>query len=155
MQESEELPADFTTLFDHNLYKYDTDLIPDAVGLYKRLNIKHKTLSLIAPQFDVPLPPLQPAVFMPCMRELPPPSLDLFDLDQHFASEKLLLAQLTNKCTDDDLEYFVREAGEVCRVHVCVRDCVNVCGCHCIHEANNDIHAYTIVRTYVCAVGLK
>ena len=36
-----------------------------------------------------------------------------FDLDEHFASERLRLAQLTNKCTDDDLEFYVRESGEV------------------------------------------
>jgi intraflagellar transport protein 52 len=113
LQETEELPVDFTTLFDHTLFKYDTHLIPEAVKLYERLNVKHEALSLIPPQFEVPLPPLQPAVFMPCMRELPPPALDLFDLDEHFSSEKLRLAQLTNKCSDADLEYFVCEAGEI------------------------------------------
>lgn len=113
LQETEELPLDFTVLFDHTLYKYDTNLIPQAVKLYERLNVKHEPLSLIPPQFEVPLPPLQPAVFMPCMRELPPPSLDLFDLDEHFSTEKLRLAQLTNKCTDKDLEYFICDAGEI------------------------------------------
>jgi hypothetical protein len=39
--------------------------------------------------------------------------LDLFDLDEQFSSEKHRLAQLTNKCTDKDLEYFVCEAGEI------------------------------------------
>ena len=37
-------------------------------------------------------------VFPPAFRELPPPKLDLFDLDEHFTSEKARLAQLTNKC---------------------------------------------------------
>ena len=41
------------------------------------------------------------------MKDLPPPGLDLFDLDEQFASEKIKMAQLTNKCTDDDVEYFV------------------------------------------------
>ena len=113
LQEGEELPVDFTQLFDHGLFKYDTDLIPAAVSLFPKLNVKHIPISLIPPQFEVPLPPLQPAVFMPCMRELPPPALDLFDLDEAFSSEKLRLAQLTNKCNDDDLEYFVRESGEI------------------------------------------
>ena len=36
-----------------------------------------------------------------------------FDLDEHFASERLRLAQLTNKCNDDDLEYYVKESGEI------------------------------------------
>merc|ERR1711991_1164784 len=40
-------------------------------------------------------------------------ALDQFDLDEHFASKRIRLAQLTNKCTDDDLDYLVREAGDV------------------------------------------
>ncbi|KAJ1555615.1 Intraflagellar transport protein 52, partial [Cladochytrium tenue] len=80
--ESEELPKDFTTLFDLKLFKFDTGLMPEAMKLY---------------EFETPLPPLQPAVFPPALRELPPPSLDLFDLDEQFASEKVRLAQLANK----------------------------------------------------------
>jgi intraflagellar transport protein 52 len=158
LQESEELPVDFTQLFDHQLFKYSTDVIPEAVALYDQLNVKHEQLSLIPPQFEValpplpaavflpmtassshyqhsctvpdhppspplqvPLPPLQPAVFMPMMRELAPPALDLFDLDAEFSSEKLLLAQLTNKCTDEDLDYYVRESGEVMGVSTLIR----------------------------------
>jgi len=49
-------------------------------------------------KFETPLPPLQPAVFAPVLKDLPPPALDLFDLDENFASEKVRLAQLTNKC---------------------------------------------------------
>ncbi|CAE7234509.1 Ift52, partial [Symbiodinium pilosum] len=52
-------------------------------------------------------------VFPPCLREPPPPSLDLFDLDEQFASERVRLAQLTNKCTDDDLDFYIRQAGEI------------------------------------------
>jgi len=71
-------------------------------------------LSLTPPSFECPLPPLQPAVFLPHIREPPPPALDQFDLDEHFASERLRLAQLTNKCGgDDDLDYYVKEAGEI------------------------------------------
>jgi intraflagellar transport protein 52 len=62
------------------------------------MHVKHEPLTLIPPQFEVPLPPLQPAVFMPPMRDLPPPALDLFDLDAEFETEKSRLAQLTNKC---------------------------------------------------------
>lgn len=122
LQEGEELPVDFTQLFDHSLFKYDTNVIPEAVKLYDKLNVKHEPLSLIPPQFEVPLPALQPAVFMPTMRELPPPALDLFDLDEHFSNEKLRLAQLTNKCSDGDLEYFVRESGEILGVSDKIRE---------------------------------
>ncbi|KAL7752326.1 hypothetical protein RI367_002372 [Sorochytrium milnesiophthora] len=113
LQESEELPKDFTTLFDHALFKFDLTLVPQAIRLYDELRLKHEPLALIQPQFETPLPPLQPAVFPPIVREIQPPPLELFDLDDHFASPQVKLAQLTNKCTDDDLEYYIREAGEV------------------------------------------
>ena len=44
LQESEDLPADFLTLFNHKLFKFDTDLIPDALKLYNLLDIKHEPL---------------------------------------------------------------------------------------------------------------
>jgi len=44
---------------------------------------------------------------------LPGPPLDLFDLDECFSSEKVRLAQITNKCNENDLEYYVRECGEI------------------------------------------
>lgn len=37
-------------------------------------------------------------VFQPAFRDLRPPMLDLFDLDETFSSEKVRLAQLSNKC---------------------------------------------------------
>ncbi|KDO28940.1 hypothetical protein SPRG_05813 [Saprolegnia parasitica CBS 223.65] len=113
MQEGEELPKDFTKLFDNSLFKFDTSLIPEAVALFKELGVKHEPLTLIPPQFECPLPPLKPAVFPPILREPPPPALDQFDLDEHFASESLRLAQLTNKCSDDDLEYYVKESAVI------------------------------------------
>jgi len=113
LQESEEVTKDFTTLFDDGLFKFDTSLIPEVVTMYDQLDVKHEPLSLIPPQFEHPLPPLQPAVFPPSLREPPPPALDLFDLDDQFASDKVRLAHLANKCNDDDLEYFIKEAGDV------------------------------------------
>jgi intraflagellar transport protein 52 len=113
LQESEEVNRDFTKLFDDKLFSFNTDLIKPAIDLYKDLRIKHEPLSLIPPQFETPLPPLQPATFPPALREPPPPALDQFDLDEHFASKRIRLAQLTNKCTDSDLDYFVREAGDI------------------------------------------
>ncbi|CAN0507516.1 unnamed protein product, partial [Scytosiphon promiscuus] len=37
------------------------------------------------------------AVFPPIVRDPPPPALDRFDLDEHFASDRIRLAQITNK----------------------------------------------------------
>lgn len=113
LQENEPLPRDFTQLFDDSLFKFDTDLIPEGVKLYQQLGVKHEPLTLIHPQFETPMPALQPAIYAPCLREPPPPALDLFDLDEQFASEKMRLNMLTNKCTDEDLDYYIREAGDI------------------------------------------
>ena len=113
LEDSEEVAQDFTTLFDDSLFCFDTSLVPEAVALYEKLDVPHEPLSLIPPQFEQPLPPLVPAVFPPSLREPPPPALDLFDLDEQFASEKVRLAHLTNKCNDGDLDYYIREAGEL------------------------------------------
>jgi intraflagellar transport protein 52 len=49
LQESDELPRDFTTLFHNKLYKFDTDLIPEAIKLYGSVGVKHEPLTLIPP----------------------------------------------------------------------------------------------------------
>jgi len=58
LQESDELPKDFTTLFSNNLFKFDTDLIPEAIDLFRQLNVKHEPLTLIPPPFETPMPEL-------------------------------------------------------------------------------------------------
>jgi intraflagellar transport protein 52 len=88
LQEADELPRNFTTLFSDKLYKFDTDLVPETVQLFHTLGVKHAPITLIPPQFETPMPSLQAAVFPPTLKELPPPSLDLYDLDEQFASEK-------------------------------------------------------------------
>ncbi|CAI9573054.1 unnamed protein product [Staurois parvus] len=113
LQEGDENPRDFTTLFDMGIYQLDTSSLPKVIKAYEQLNVKHETLQLIQPQLETPLPTLQPAVFPPSFRELPPPALDLFDLDENFSSEKSRLAQITNRCTDDDLEFYVRKCGDI------------------------------------------
>ena len=88
--------------------------------LFRALDVKHEPLSLIPPQFEQPLPPLNPAVFPPSLREPPGPSLELFDLDEHFATEKVRLAYLANKCNDAEsatLDYFIREGYAPCHTH--------------------------------------
>ncbi len=82
LQESDELPRNFITLINDKLYKFDTNMIPEALNIYKTLKIKHEPLTLIPPQFETPMPALQAAVFPPTMKDLPPPGLDLFDLDE-------------------------------------------------------------------------
>ncbi|KAM6248512.1 intraflagellar transport protein 52 homolog isoform 1-T1 [Porphyrio hochstetteri] len=113
LQEGDENPRDFTKLFDTSLYQLDTAALPSVIKAYEQLNVKHEPLQLIQPQFESPLPALQPAVFLPAFRELPPPPLELFDLDETFSSEKARLAEITNKCTDDDLEFYIRKCGDI------------------------------------------
>jgi len=113
LQESEEMPRDFTKLFTQELFQVGSSMVPHVLHAYKELEVKHEQLKLIEPNFETPLPPLRPAVFPPTFRELGPPALDLFDLDDSFSSEQVRLNQLTNKCNEDDLEYFVREAGDI------------------------------------------
>ena len=59
------------------------------------------------------------------MRELPPPPLELFDLDEAFSSEKTRLAQMTNKCMpkkeddnydeENNLIYYIQECTQIVR----------------------------------------
>ncbi|XP_028339130.1 intraflagellar transport protein 52 homolog isoform X3 [Physeter macrocephalus] len=113
LQEGDENPRDFTTLFDLSIYQLDTTSLPKVIKAHEQLNVKHEPLQLIQPQFETPLPALQPAVFPPSFRELSPPPLELFDLDETFSSEKARLAQITNKCTEEDLEFYIRKCGDI------------------------------------------
>ncbi len=70
------------------MFKIDNHLVPEVFDLYSKLNLKQESLSIIPPQFETPLPPLQLAVFDPIVKDFPNPSLELFDLDEQFASEK-------------------------------------------------------------------
>lgn len=113
LQDSEEIPRDLTKLFDNELFSLDMKHLPKVINGFNELKIKHEPLPLISPQFETPLPSLKPAIFPPRFFEPEAPLLELFDLDEHFSSENARLAQITNKCTDDDLEFYVRECGEI------------------------------------------
>ncbi|CCW60820.1 unnamed protein product [Phytomonas sp. EM1] len=113
VEQQEELPRDFTKLFDLNTFKLDTDKIPNVVETYEKLNLKLEPLSLIPPEFQTPLPPVKPAVFDPIHRDPMIPALDLFDLDEEFAPERVQLAQLTNKCKPEGLSYYILSAAEI------------------------------------------
>ncbi len=89
LQDVEELPRDWQALFKHRLWGVSTQLVPEAVGLYARLGVVKAPLTLMPPSFEVPLPPLVPATFPPVPREPQPPPLELFDLDEAFASDQV------------------------------------------------------------------
>ncbi len=113
LDEAKEPPSNFNDLFDLNMFKIDNDLVPESIELYDKLHVKHEILGIIPPQFETPLPPLQLAVFDPIIKDFPVPNLELFDLDEQFASEKIKLAQTTNKCTDEDLEYYILQCADI------------------------------------------
>ena len=113
LEQNEPLPQDLPSLLCKDMLSYDTNLIPDVIELYKALDVKKEPLTLIPPEFERPIPPLTAAVFHPKMKELPPPALDKFDLDEEFAESSVRLAHLTNTCKDEDCEYYIQEAGSL------------------------------------------
>jgi intraflagellar transport protein 52 len=117
LQDSEDIPRDVSKLFDSELFSLDMQHLPKVIRAFDELKIKHEPLPLISPQFETPLPPLKPAIFAPRFYEPEAPQLELFDLDEHFSSESARLAQLTNKCTDEDLEFYIRECGDILGVN--------------------------------------
>lgn len=88
MEDIKDPPKNFIDLFDMTMFKIDNHLVPEVMELYSKLNLKQETLAIIPPQFETPLPPLQLAVFDPIVKDFPNPMLELFDLDEQFASEK-------------------------------------------------------------------
>ena len=88
LEDVKDPPKNLNDLFDTNIYSIDNNLVPEALKLYDELNVKHDTLGIIPPQFETPLPPLQLAVFDPIIKDFDNPSLELYDLDEQFASEK-------------------------------------------------------------------
>ena len=112
LERPSQLPQDFMSLYDGKQFGFDFSTVPEVIGLYTRLKVDHKPLTLIAPEFERPVPPLQLATFPPKLRDIKPPALDLFDLEEHFASKTERLEQLANKCSsgDEDLIYFMKES---------------------------------------------
>ncbi len=56
----EAMPRDFTRLFDTSMFRFDTNLIPETINMFKILNVPHEPLTLIPPQFECPQPKLNP-----------------------------------------------------------------------------------------------
>lgn len=78
----------FPPLFDMSLLDLHSLSLPRITSAYKELNVKQEPLQLIKPHFEAPLPRLQLAVFPPALRDLSPPMLEHFDLDEAFSSER-------------------------------------------------------------------
>lgn len=113
LYETEEVPSDHTRLFKKDIYNIDNTPLARVIDAYNEFNMVREPLKLIKPQFESPLPPLEPAVFPPNLRIPSRPLLELFDLDQEFSSTTSRLNQIANKCTDSDMEYYLRESALV------------------------------------------
>lgn len=111
--------VDFSKLFDQRMHSMNTNLVPQVIKLYEELGVKHEPLKMITPKFEAPYPPLQPAVFPPIFRDLPPPSLELFDLDDAFSSVFSTLTQFTNKyamkdeTTEGDIASYIKGCAKI------------------------------------------
>lgn len=126
-----DIPTDFRKMFDMSLHSINNNLMRDVIGAYEKLDVKYEPLKIIKPQFEIPLPPLQLAVFQPVFSDLAQPPLELFDLDETFSSNKVQISQLTNKCVaaalqDDaqtsksvnekEMEYYIQECGRILNI---------------------------------------
>ena len=46
LQTEDELPRDFTTLFRDKLFKFDTNLVPEAIAMYSKLGMYHCVVAI-------------------------------------------------------------------------------------------------------------
>jgi intraflagellar transport protein 52 len=113
IHESEKLRPDFKENFDRGFFRMDMSFVAQSERVASILGIKNEPLDTVKPQFDTALPPLTPAVFPPQMREPRGPTLELFDLDDAFASPKTRLAQLAQRTPPKNAEKFIIQASKI------------------------------------------
>lgn len=111
------LPQDVTSLMKKSPLTYDLAMVPKIVQLYQELNVEKEPLSIITPEFELPTPSLQPAVFPPKALPFDPPSLEFYDLDEELSDPSERLGQLAADSNEEDLENFIRGAGECVGLH--------------------------------------
>lgn len=105
--------SDFMKILDSSLHSFNLKHWPMTLRLYEALNLSPPPLTLVEPQFELPMPPFTPAVFPPTFQELPMPPLELFDLDEQFSSPEIQLSQLANRSEEEDLVFFIEKAAEI------------------------------------------
>lgn len=105
------LPQDVTSLLRKSPLSYDMSMVSRIVKLYRELNVEKEPLSLITPEFVLPTPPLQPAVFPPKALPFDPPALEFFDLEEELSEPSIRLGRLATEHDDGDLDSFIRGAG--------------------------------------------
>jgi intraflagellar transport protein 52 len=113
IQESEKMKSNVVDNFDRGLFSMDLGYISETQKLAQTLGLKNEPLETVAPRFDTALPPLTPAVYPPQMKDPPGPVLELFDLDDAFASSKTRLAQLAQRANPKNAEKFTVQAAKI------------------------------------------
>ncbi|KAH0789951.1 intraflagellar transport protein [Histomonas meleagridis] len=113
IQESEKLNSDFHQNFERGSFRMDMSFVAKLPSLAQSLGLKNEPLETVKPQFDAALPPLTPAVFPPQMREPKSPVLELFDLDDAFASPKTRLAQLAQRTSPKNVDTFILQSAKI------------------------------------------
>lgn len=117
IQESEKLKPNLVDNFDKAKFSMDMRFVADIANLANTLGVKNEQLDIVTPVFDVSLPPLTPAVFPPQMKEPKPPVLELFDLNEIFASKTARLAMLAQKTPPKNIEKFILQAAKILSVN--------------------------------------
>jgi intraflagellar transport protein 52 len=113
IQESEKMSSDLVDNFYGGRFTMDLGYISETQKLAQTLELKNEPLEIVAPRFDTALPPLTPAVYPPQMKDPPGPVLELFDLDDAFASSKTRLAQLAQRTNPKNAEKFTVQAAKI------------------------------------------
>ena len=117
IQESEKMKPDIADNFDKGLFKMDMSFVADAANVANTLGIVDEQLDIVKPVFDTSLPPLTPAVFPPQMREPKGPVLELFDLNDIFASKTARLAMLAQKTPPKNIEKFILQCAKILSIN--------------------------------------
>jgi intraflagellar transport protein 52 len=113
IQESEKMSSNLVDNFYRGRFTMDLGSISETEKLAQTLGLKNEPLEIVAPRFDTALPPLTPAVYPPQMKDPPGPVLELFDLDDAFASSKTRLAQLAQRTNPKNAEKFTVQAARI------------------------------------------
>jgi intraflagellar transport protein 52 len=116
IQEGEKLRPNFTDNFNKGLFKMDMSFVADSVSVANTLGVHDEQLDIVRPVFDTALPPLTPAVFPPQMRVPKDPVLELFDLNDIFASKTARLAMLAQKTPPKNIEKFIIQVSKILNI---------------------------------------
>ena len=98
IEETDSVDVDVQKLYNKELFHLGTEHVSTIKQIYHSLQIPIEPLKLIPPEFQTPLPQLTLALFTPTMRTTQSAPLELYDLDEHCASDQERLGMLVNKC---------------------------------------------------------